>query len=138
MAEIGNLIISALVFSAIVIGFSGFYGDMATSNGATDQPTSLSYLNKSQEIAALSSNLQNQLNRTTSVTSFFIYGPSIIGTITAIIGTGIGLVIYLITGVITALSQLISVPPWLTWIVISIVTLVIVFALLRGGAKIEI
>lgn len=133
MIPIRTLIILLLLFSLVVIGFSGFVGELATNYDANY--TDLSYLNKTSQVQERVSVIQEALDTSDvsaieRIQSFFSGGYSVLMLIPQSLD--------IFTTVVKETGQVLGLPPFVIPIVLTVITVIIVFGIISALLKYEV
>lgn len=131
MSPIRAVLVGLLVFAVIIIGFSGWAGDVATASGVP--------LNDDLGELASVSRIQND---TQQVTEAFTSGSLTSGPLESVLGAALTIAFggfkilfvdsfLLVADAVNSISLYLKLPVWFTGIVISIVTLYLLFEVIR-------
>lgn len=131
--EVRNLIIVAVIFSGVIIGLSGFYTDLADSYGRG--VTDLASFNRTREAQNEITQLKESIEGETVET----------GTFVDILATGVFTTLKLVMSVpdifstiIADISQIVGLPSWFTTMLLSLITIVVVFQIIKAVTKTEL
>lgn len=140
MGKISALLISIVLFSGIVVGISGIYGDFDNSYdyGTNPEMEDIEFLSKTEDIAENLADMESSLeeSRITGI-------PQVDLPLTMISGVWNSLLLLLdvptiFTAILSGLGGLIGVPAWFTGAISIIVGLLIVFALWEAVTKVRV
>lgn len=130
--QIKNLIITGLLVSAVVLGFSGFTSSMATEYSVSSED--VSYLNVTSEMQTHVNELEESIRGAETSTVSFI----------DVLATGTFETLKLMFSLpnifgalLTDISVMIGLPVWVTGTIMAIITVIVVFGIIKVITKVE-
>ena len=133
MAEIKNLLIAIILFSAVLLGVGGFYANLSTNYGtSTTDIRSLSALNQTQEQI---NQIKGSIDRSE---------PNILSLVD-ILATGVFSTLKLMlaipnifSGIITDVAGILGLPGWVFGVFMALVTIYVVYAIIKAITKVDV
>lgn len=138
MGELRGLLIGLVLFSGIVIGVTAFYGEMATNYGVTTT-ADFGYLNRSIETANLIAKMQNRTAQTLSSSEVSAYNPLSAIEAVKIGGESLGIITAMIGDVTSPDKSGVSlpIPSWVSAMLIGVISIFVVFVVLKAWLKVD-
>lgn len=130
MSELRDMIIGLIMFSGLVVGFSTFYGNIATTYGKTY--TDLAFLNATSRTNTMVNQLKSSVE-TTRMTGIAIVdipltiASGVYNTLKLLFGS-----VNIFSSLLTDLTSIFGIPGWVVVMVMGIISTIIVFEIISG------